>query len=81
MAQRIHCIRSAVNKGYGRIHPELGYNPPYAFKPTNKYKARGVMRISEHMLGSGRGSVRYSGRCGRRLKAPKRARFVLRIRT
>lgn len=54
MSQRIHCIRAAVNKGYGRIgasmHPELSYSPPYAFKPANKYRTRGVMRISEHML-------------------------------
>ena len=76
MAQRIHCIRAAVNTGYGRIgtHPELAYSPPYAFKPANKYRARGVMRISEHMLypprTNGRrvrgGACAWGGGCKRR---------------
>ena len=82
MSQRIHCIRAAVNKGYGIIHPELGYNPPYAFKPTRKYNARGVMRVSEHML-NGSGRKHYIGKRnkGRKISAPKRTRVVVRIRT
>ena len=64
MSQRIHCIRAAINKGYGRIHPELSFSPPYAFKPTHKYKQRGVMRISEHML-KGRGRGCSASRCWR----------------
>ena len=86
MAQRIHCIRAAVNKGYGMIHPELGYNPPYAFKPTHQYiPDNKICRCSAEQLMNGGGKRKRHSASSKRRKSslPKRtrARVIVRIRT